>query len=64
MDLQRAAKWEGNWATVNSMLTTLATLELGPQAPHTDYPMSSDVPLQEQLSFIFSYSKAGAYLTV
>ena len=46
------------------MLTTLSTLNLCPQAPHTDFPTPSDVPSNQQLSFIFGYTKAGNYLTV
>ena len=38
LDLQREAKWDSDWENVNSMLTTLATLKLSPQFPHTDYP--------------------------
>ena len=64
MDLQREANWENDWDTVNTMLTTLATLMLCPQAAHSDYPKLSDILLQYQLSFIFAYSQAGTYLTV
>ena len=61
---QAAANWDTELEKCRSMLSTLATLKLWPQFPHTDFPLMTDILSKKLLSIIFAYTDGGAYLTV